>query len=89
MYLLGYSVDNLSLMALCISTGFVVDDAIVVIENITPLPGNGNERPFAAALKGAQEIGFTVMTISISLVSVFLPLLMMGGVVGRLFASSR
>ena len=84
MYLLGYSVDNLSLMALCISTGFVVDDAIVVIENITRYLEMGM-KPFAAALKGAQEIGFTVMTISISLVSVFLPLLMMGGVVGRLF----
>ncbi|MGA2273486.1 MAG: multidrug efflux RND transporter permease subunit [Bryobacteraceae bacterium] len=84
MYLLGYSLDNLSLMALCISTGFVVDDAIVVIENITRYLEMGM-KPFAAALKGAQEIGFTVMTISISLVSVFLPLLMMGGVVGRLF----
>ncbi|MGB7760421.1 MAG: multidrug efflux RND transporter permease subunit [Bryobacteraceae bacterium] len=84
MYLLGYSVDNLSLMALCISTGFVVDDAIVVIENITRYLEMGM-KPFAAALKGAKEIGFTVMTISISLVSVFLPLLMMGGVVGRLF----
>ena len=84
MYLLGYSVDNLSLMALCISTGFVVDDAFVVIENITRYLELGM-KPFAAALKGAQEIGFTVMTISISLVSVFLPLLMMGGVVGRLF----
>ncbi|HEY9141728.1 MAG TPA: efflux RND transporter permease subunit, partial [Bryobacteraceae bacterium] len=84
MYLLGYSVDNLSLMALCISTGFVVDDAIVVIENITRYLEMGM-KPFAAALKGAQEIGFTVMTISISLISVFLPLLMMGGVVGRLF----
>ena len=84
MYLLGYSLDNLSLMALCISTGFVVDDAIVVIENITRYLEMGM-KPFQAALKGAQEIGFTVMTISISLVSVFLPLLMMGGVVGRLF----
>jgi len=84
MYLLGYSVDNLSLMALCISTGFVVDDAIVVIENITRYLEMGLS-PFQAALKGAREIGFTVMTISISLVAVFLPLLMMGGVVGRLF----
>ena len=84
MYLLGYIVDNLSLMALCISTGFVVDDAIVVIENITRYLEVGY-KPFQAALKGAQEIGFTVMTISISLVAVFLPLLMMGGVVGRLF----
>jgi len=84
MYLLGYSVDNLSLMALCISTGFVVDDAIVVIENITRYLEVGY-KPFQAALKGAKEIGFTVMTISFSLVAVFLPLLMMGGVVGRLF----
>ena len=84
MYLLGYSLDNLSLMALCISTGFVVDDAIVVIENITRYLEMGMA-PFQAALKGAREIGFTVMTISISLVAVFLPLLMMGGVVGRLF----
>ncbi|MFZ0936582.1 MAG: multidrug efflux RND transporter permease subunit [Bryobacteraceae bacterium] len=84
MYLLGYSLDNLSLMALCISTGFVVDDAIVVIENITRYLEMGMA-PFQAAIKGAREIGFTVMTISISLVAVFLPLLMMGGVVGRLF----
>jgi multidrug efflux pump len=84
MYLLGYSIDNLSLMALTISTGFVVDDAIVVIENITRYLEKGM-RPFQAALKGAQEIGFTVMTISISLVAVFIPLLLMGGIVGRLF----
>jgi multidrug efflux pump len=84
MYLLGYSIDNLSLMALCISTGFVVDDAIVVIENITRYLEKGMA-PFQAALKGAREIGFTVMTISISLVSVFIPLLLMGGIVGRLF----
>jgi multidrug efflux pump len=84
MYLLGYSLDNLSLMALTISTGFVVDDAIVVMENITRHLENGM-RPFAAALKGAQEIGFTVFTISISLIAVFIPLLMMGGIVGRLF----
>ena len=84
MYLLGYSLDNLSLMALCISTGFVVDDAIVVIENISRYLEKGLH-PFQAALKGAQEIGFTVMTISISLVAVFIPLLLMGGIVGRLF----
>ncbi len=84
MYLLGYSIDNLSLMALCISTGFVVDDAIVVIENITRYLEKGLG-PFEAALKGAREIGFTVLTISISLVSVFIPLLLMGGIVGRLF----
>jgi multidrug efflux pump len=84
MYLLGYSLDNLSLMALTISTGFVVDDAIVVMENIARHLENGM-RPFAAALKGAQEIGFTVFSISISLIAVFIPLLMMGGIVGRLF----
>jgi multidrug efflux pump len=84
MYLLGYSLDNLSLMALTISTGFVVDDAIVVIENITRYLEQGM-KPFEAALKGAQEIGFTVMTISLSLVAVFIPLLLMGGIVGRLF----
>ncbi len=84
MYLLGYSVDNLSLMAMTISTGFVIDDAIVVMENISRHLENGM-KPFAAALKGAQEIGFTVFTISISLIAVFIPLLMMGGIVGRLF----
>jgi multidrug efflux pump len=84
MYLLGYSLDNLSLMAMTISTGFVVDDAIVVMENITRHLENGMP-PFAAALKGAQEIGFTVVTISISLIAVFIPLLLMGGIVGRLF----
>ncbi len=84
MYLFGYSIDNLSLMALTISTGFVVDDAIVVIENITRYLEEGM-KPFAAALKGAEEIGFTVLTISISLVAVFIPLLLMGGIVGRLF----
>ena len=84
MYLLDYSLDNLSLMALTISTGFVVDDAIVVIENITRYLERGLT-PIQAAMKGAQEIGFTVLTISISLVSVFIPLLLMGGIVGRLF----
>jgi multidrug efflux pump len=84
MYLLGYTIDNLSLMALTISTGFVVDDAIVVIENITRYLEQGM-KPVAAALRGAEEIGFTVMTISISLVAVFIPLLLMGGIVGRLF----
>jgi multidrug efflux pump len=84
MYLLGYSIDNLSLMALTISTGFVVDDAIVVIENITRYLEQGMSPP-EAALKGASEIGFTVLTISISLVAVFIPLLLMGGIVGRLF----
>ena len=84
MYAFGYSLDNLSLMAMTISTGFVVDDAIVVMENITRHLENGM-KPFAAALKGAQEIGFTVFTISISLIAVFIPLLLMGGIVGRLF----
>jgi multidrug efflux pump len=84
MYLLGYSIDNLSLMALTISTGFVVDDAIVVMENIARHLESGLE-PLAAALKGAEEIGFTVFTISVSLIAVFIPLLMMGGIVGRLF----
>ncbi len=84
MYLLGYNLDNLSLMALCISTGFVVDDAIVVIENISRYLEKGMP-PFQAALKGAKEIGFTVLTISVSLVAVFIPLLLMGGIVGRLF----
>jgi multidrug efflux pump len=83
MYLAGFSIDNLSLMALTISTGFVVDDAIVVIENITRYIEHG-VHPFQAALKGAQEIGFTVFTISLSLVAVFIPLLLMGGIVGRL-----
>jgi multidrug efflux pump len=84
MYLLGYTLDNLSLMALTIATGFVVDDAIVVMENIARHLENGM-RPVAAALKGAEEIGFTVFTISISLIAVFIPLLLMGGIVGRLF----
>jgi multidrug efflux pump len=84
MYLCGYSLDNLSLMALTISTGFVVDDAIVVMENITRHIEDGMS-PFAAALKGAKEIGFTVFTISMSLIAVFIPLLLMGGIVGRLF----
>ena len=84
MYLFGYSLDNLSLMALTIATGFVVDDAIVVIENITRHLEQG-VAPLGAALLGAKEIGFTVMSISISLIAVFIPILMMGGIVGRLF----
>jgi multidrug efflux pump len=84
MYLCHYSLDNLSLMALTISTGFVVDDAIVVIENITRYLEQGMG-PEQAALEGAKEIGFTVMSISISLVAVFIPILLMGGIVGRLF----
>ncbi len=83
MYLAGYSLDNLSLMALTISTGFVVDDAIVVIENITRYLEAGLG-PFEAALKGAREIGSTVVTMSVSLTAVFIPLLLMGGIVGRL-----
>src|SRR6185369_9783596 len=84
MYLFNYSVDNLSLMALTISTGFVVDDAIVVIENISRYLEHGMT-PMEAALKGAREVGFTVLSISISLVAVFIPILLMGGIVGRLF----
>ncbi len=84
MYLLGYSLDNLSLMALTVSTGFVVDDAIVVIENISRYREMG-VAAVAAALRGAQEIGFTVISMSVSLVAVFLPILLMGGIVGRLF----
>ena len=84
MYLCHYSLDNLSLMALTISTGFVVNDAIVVIENITRYLEQGMS-PEDAALEGAKEIGFTVMSISISLVAVFIPILLMGGIVGRLF----
>ena len=84
MYLLGYSLDNLSLMALAISTGFVVDDAIVVLENIMRHVEMGMDA-VKAAFKGASEIGFTVLSMSTSLVAVFIPLLMMGGIVGRLF----
>jgi multidrug efflux pump len=84
MYLFGYSLDNLSLMAMTISTGFVVDDAIVVMEDIVRYLESGM-KPFEAALKGAAEIGSTVFTISISLIAVFIPLLLMGGIVGRLF----
>jgi hydrophobe/amphiphile efflux-1 (HAE1) family protein len=84
MYLLGYSLDNLSLMALTISTGFVVDDAIVVTENVTRYVEAG-EAPLEAALKGARQIGFTIVSITASLLAVFIPLLLMGGVVGRLF----
>ncbi len=84
MYLFHFSIDNLSLMALTISTGFVVDDAIVVIENITRYIEEGMS-PIDASLRGAREIGFTVLSISISLVAVFIPILLMGGIVGRLF----
>ena len=84
MYLFGFSLDNLSLMALTISTGFVVDDAIVVMEDISRHLESGM-RPLEAALKGAKEIGFTVFSISMSLIAVFIPILMMAGIVGRLF----
>ena len=84
MYLLGYSIDNLSLMALTISTGFVVDDAIVMIENVTRFIELG-ETPFQAALKGSRQIGFTIISITVSLVAVLMPILLMGGIIGRLF----
>jgi multidrug efflux pump len=84
MYLLGYSLDNLSLMALIIATGFVVDDAIVVLENVTRHVEAGMPR-FQAAILGAREVGFTVLSMSLSLVAVFLPILLMGGILGRLF----
>jgi multidrug efflux pump len=84
MYLAGYTIDNLSLMALTISTGFVVDDAIVVIENITRYLERGHT-PMEAALKGSEEIGFTVLSMSTSLIAVFIPILLMGGIVGRIF----
>jgi hydrophobe/amphiphile efflux-1 (HAE1) family protein len=84
MKLIGFSLDNLSLMALTISTGFVVDDAIVMIENIVRHV-EGGEKPMAAALKGAKQIGFTIVSLSVSLVAVFIPLLFMTGIVGRLF----
>ncbi|APR75521.1 Cobalt-zinc-cadmium resistance protein CzcA [Minicystis rosea] len=84
MYLLGYSLDNLSLMALTISTGFVVDDAIVMIENIARYIEEGDP-PFEAALKGSKQIGFTILSLTVSLVAVLIPLLFMGGVIGRLF----
>ena len=84
MYLLGYSIDNLSLMALTIATGFVVDDAIVVLENISRHREQGAS-PVEAAIFGAREVGFTVVTMSISLVAVFIPILLMGGIMGRLF----
>ena len=84
MYLLGYSLDNLSLMALTISTGFVVDDAIVVLENVTRHIEAGMTR-MQAALQGAREVGFTVLSMSLSLIAVFVPILLMGGIVGRLF----
>ncbi len=84
MYLLGYSLNNLTLMALTISTGFVVDDAIVMIENISRYIEEGEE-PLQAALKGAEQIGFTIISLTISLIAVLIPLLFMGDIVGRLF----
>jgi len=84
MYLIGYSLDNLSLMALTVATGFVVDDAIVVLENVTRYIEDGMS-PLNAALKGANEVGFTVLSMSISLIAVFIPILLMGGIIGRLF----
>ena len=84
MYMLGFSLNNLTLMALTISTGFVVDDAIVMIENIARYVEEG-ERPLAAALKGAEQIAFTIVSLTISLVAVLIPLLFMGDIVGRLF----
>ena len=84
MYLMGYSLDNLSLMALTVATGFVVDDAIVVLENITRYIEKGMS-PLEASLKGANEVGFTVLSMSISLIAVFIPILLMGGIIGRLF----
>ena len=84
MWVFGYTLDNLSLMALTIAVGFVVDDAIVMLENITRYIEEG-EKPLAAAFKGASEIGFTIVSISVSLVAVLIPLLLMGGIIGRLF----
>src|SRR4029077_8296460 len=84
MYLIGYSLDNLSLMALTVATGFVVDDAIVVLENVTRYIEDGLS-PLEAALKGANEVGFTVLSMSISLIAVFIPILLMSGIIGRLF----
>jgi multidrug efflux pump len=84
MYLIGYSLDNLSLMALTVATGFVVDDAIVVLENVTRYIEEGMS-PLEASLKGANEVGFTVLSMSVSLIAVFIPILLMGGLVGRLF----
>jgi multidrug efflux pump len=84
MYLVGYSLDNLSLMALTVATGFVVDDAIVVLENVTRYIEQGMS-PLEASLKGANEVGFTVLSMSISLIAVFIPILLMGGIIGRLF----
>jgi multidrug efflux pump len=87
MYLAGYSLNNLTMMALTISTGFVVDDAIVMIENISRYIEEG-EKPMEAALKGAEQIGFTILSLTVSLIAVLIPLLFMGDVAGRCSASS-
>src|SRR5437016_6857816 len=84
MYVFGFSINNMTLLALTLSVGFVVDDAIVMLENIYRHV-EGGMKPFEAALKGASEIGFTILSMSLSLVAVFIPLLLMGGIVGRLF----
>ena len=84
MYLAGFSINNLTLMALTIATGFVVDDAIVMIENISRYIEKGDS-PLEAALKGAEQIGFTIISLTVSLIAVLIPLLFMGDVVGRLF----
>ena len=88
MYLLGFSLDNLSLMALTISTGFVVDDAIVMIENIARYIEDG-EKPLEAALSGSEQIGFTIISLTVSLIAVLIPLLFMGDVVAGCFTNSR
>ena len=85
MYLLGYSLDNLSLMALTISTGFVVDDAIVVTENVTRFIEAGRVAAARRRSRGREQIGFTIVSITVSLLAVFIPILLMGGIVGRLF----
>ena len=84
MYIFGYSIDNISLLAITLSVGFVVDDAIVMLENISRHI-EGGMKPFEAALKGANEIAFTILSITFSLVAVFIPVLLMSGVVGRVF----
>src|SRR5207237_3576527 len=84
MYALGFSINNMTMLALTLSVGFVVDDAIVMLENIVRHVESGM-RPFEAALKGAKEIGFTIVAITFSLIAVFIPVLLMGGMVGRIF----
>src|SRR6201988_5182090 len=84
MYMLGYSINNMTMLALTLSVGFVVDDAIVMLENIVRHI-EGGMRPFEAALKGSREIGFTIVSITFSLIAVFIPVLLMGGIVGRVF----